>query len=410
MKQHQRVLLALVVFPIAMLVFIGCFWREALPLRSVTHHTYSDFHLESLAAGVKEELLNRSNFEQLFHIEDLPRGNYSMWNETLHSANKTPGFMAQPSRVSFKTSISKRLKDFPFKITKKVKKFVLFVGYTRSGHSIIGTLMDAHPHVVISNEFNLFTKFKELNKVSYKTWKYNLFDMIYKKSAYDVWHSRGNPRKGYLLTVRGLWQGKFNEYVTAIGDKSGDVTTRAYAENRTEFLSNYKLLKKRLKIPIRIIHAVRNPYDMIATSAVIWNSGLEKFRKLKHTYSSNTTKGKGSSVRKFNNPGIVNSSINHVFDMFATAKELIEKVFGRKNVLDVHNCDLVADPKGTISRIFEFIGVATTSHYLDVCAGKVFRNVSRSRHTVVWSEEQKKQVEKKMREYRVLDRYSFTSD
>ena len=44
-----------------------------------------------------------------------------------------------------------------------VKKFVFFVGY---GHSIIGSLMDAHPHVAISNEFFLFTKFNVLNKAT----------------------------------------------------------------------------------------------------------------------------------------------------------------------------------------------------------------------------------------------------
>ena len=34
-----------------------------------------------------------------------------------------------------------------------VKKFVFFEGYGRSGHSIIGSLMDAHPHVIIPYQF-----------------------------------------------------------------------------------------------------------------------------------------------------------------------------------------------------------------------------------------------------------------
>ena len=41
-----------------------------------------------------------------------------------------------------------------------IEKFVLFIGYPRSGHSIVGSLMDAHPHVVIANEFLLLKYWK----------------------------------------------------------------------------------------------------------------------------------------------------------------------------------------------------------------------------------------------------------
>ena len=46
-----------------------------------------------------------------------------------------------------------------------VKKFVFFIGYGRSGHSIIGSIMDAHPHVVIAHEFFLFSKFPKLEQI-----------------------------------------------------------------------------------------------------------------------------------------------------------------------------------------------------------------------------------------------------
>lgn len=34
----------------------------------------------------------------------------------------------------------------------KIHTFVLFVGYPRSGHSLIGSIMDAHPNVIIAHE------------------------------------------------------------------------------------------------------------------------------------------------------------------------------------------------------------------------------------------------------------------
>ena len=57
----------------------------------------------------------------------------------------------------------------------------------------------------------------------------------------------------------------------------------------------------------------------------------------------------------------------------------MDSLFGEENVLEVHNCDLVDDPRRTMSRIFDFLGVDTREHYLDVCA-EVFKSVSRSRN------------------------------
>jgi hypothetical protein len=36
-----------------------------------------------------------------------------------------------------------------------VRTFILFVGYPRSGHSLIGSIMDAHPNVIIAHEVRL---------------------------------------------------------------------------------------------------------------------------------------------------------------------------------------------------------------------------------------------------------------
>ena len=60
--------------------------------------------------------------------------------------------------------------------------------------------------------------------------------------------------------------------------------------------------------------------------------------------------------------------------------------------------------------IFDFLEVDTTEHYLDVCAEKVFKSESRSRNTIVWTPEKKEIVERRMKKYEMLNRYSFTSE
>ena len=75
------------------------------------------------------------------------------------------------------------------------------------------------------------------------------------------------------------------------------------------------------------------------------------------------------------------------------AQRAIDEVFGPEKVLEIHNNDLVADPRGTMSKIFEFLELETTQQFLDVCEAKVFKSVSRSRDMMAWTPEQIERVE-----------------
>lgn len=57
-----------------------------------------------------------------------------------------------------------------------VEKFVIFIGYPRSGHSIIGSYMDSHTNMIIAHEYPLFKNLSQ-KKMS----KYALFNVLYKK-------------------------------------------------------------------------------------------------------------------------------------------------------------------------------------------------------------------------------------
>ena len=287
------------------------------------------------------------------------------------------------------------LAKLPSEVINGIKKFVFFVGYARSGHSIVGSLMDAHPHVVIAHEFFLFKKFDELEQVPNNTcWRDNLFQSLYKKSTRRV---RSGSAKGYTLKVEGLWEGTYDDHIEVIGDKSGGLTTLMYRSDKQKFKENFEKLKRNVQVPLRIIHVLRNPFDIISTSAIYATEGKSLFKQLKET--GNKTADSNLSVKTSN-----------VFNQFRAVTEIINDIIGKENVLDIHNCDLVADPRGTLSKIFNFLEVNTTEHYLDVCAEKVFKSVSRTRDLMEWPPELREMVETKMKEYEMLSRYSFTSD
>ena len=302
------------------------------------------------------------------------------------------------------------IKKLSSRLIDGVKKFLFFVGYARSGHSIIGALLDAHPHVVISDEFFIFKKFPLLNKAPENAWKDNLFDLLYQESVKDAGKKLFSSKKGYTLAVDDLWQGKFEDHIEVIGDKSGGKTTGRYRNNKTLFKANYRKLKDRVAVPLCIIHAVRNPFDIVSTVLLANKGHFDVFSNSE--FNSTSTADRWSSrMGKYNvSEDILKKRVEMQFMQFEAVVEMIDEVFGRKNVLEVHNCDLVADPRGTLVKIFRFLEVDTTENFLDACAAKVFKSVSHSRDAIVWPQELREMVEQRMKNFDMLQRYSFTSD
>ena len=287
---------------------------------------------------------------------------------------------------------------FTPKIINGIKKFIFFVGYERSGNSIVGALLDTHPHVVISHEYFLFKKFHKLNLVPEDTWKEHLFTALYKWNTYHD-SLRSISPKGYSLNVEGLWQGRFDDHIEVIGDKSGGLTTRMYLKDKEEFKKNFKRLQEMIDIPIRVIHVLRNPFDIISTDVLIEVGGQKLLKRMRENSEKNKTSYPDLRVW-----------VDYMFIRFRAVREIIDTIIGRENTIEIHNCDLVADSKATLSKLFEFLEVETTEHYLDVCAEKVFKSVSRSREWVVWPQQQVDLVEKQIQQFSMLSRYNFTSD
>ena len=209
----------------------------------------------------------------------------------------------------------------------------------------------------------------------------------------------------------------YDRYIDVIGDKSAGREI-PYITDTAKFQQCFHVLQRNLKVPIL---AIRNLFDIIAAWAVIDHSsanrseGIATFTSLKQalnvsnrsSISSNSTDS--NSVLQFNEPEAIDDMTDKIFRYFRAAEEVAEKVIGKKNVLQVHNCDLVHDPKGTILKVFNFLEVNVTEHYLDVCARKVFDSESRSRNTVAWSPEQIERIQMRMKKYEALNRYSFNS-
>lgn len=147
----------------------------------------------------------------------------------------------------------------------KIKTYVFFIGMARSGHSIVAAVLDAHPHIVISDELDVFTVVLNSSRPVSKS---SLFNQIWSRCYRKAKTKLHDARKGYTLAVDGLYQGNYHLYIDVIGDKHGGKTTKLFLSNPVLFQSHFNKLRTLIKLPIKVIHVIRNPYDNIATIAI----------------------------------------------------------------------------------------------------------------------------------------------
>ncbi|MDD4881572.1 MAG: hypothetical protein PHX10_08350, partial [Gallionellaceae bacterium] len=140
---------------------------------------------------------------------------------------------------------------------KDLDSFCLFVGYPRSGHSLVGSLLDAHPEVVMAHELNA------LRCVKAGFSQNMIFELILRNV--QLFNKKGREWTGYNYKVEGQWQGRYRK-LKVIGDKKGGNTSLMLKNKAFQ-----TAVERIFKVPVKYLHVIRNPYDNITTMAA--NSG-----------------------------------------------------------------------------------------------------------------------------------------
>jgi hypothetical protein len=258
---------------------------------------------------------------------------------------------------------------------RNVKKFVLFIGYPRSGHSILAALLDAHPDIVMGMEWGVLSHlrlgYRRLQIFSSITRNSKLF----RKRKNNIW-------TGYSYRVDGLWQGDYRE-IKIIGDKFGGHTALALNEN-PELLEK---LEKIIRIPIVFIHVIRNPFDTITTMVL---RTLEK---------ENITKiPSGMDLLPY---------VNGYFKRVETISALKENK--RIKMIDIYHEDFIKNPRQILKDLLSFLEVEIFEEYFEKCSIIVYTEPHKSRLDVEWPEELLNFVQEYISRYAFLSRYTFYS-
>ncbi len=244
-----------------------------------------------------------------------------------------------------------------------MRAFCLFVGYPRSGHSLVGSLVDAHRHAVLAHELDV------LDFLGRGFTREHLLHVVLENSRRFT--ARGRAWTGYTYSVPGQWQGRF-EAVRVVGDKKGGRSVRRLHENPV-LLDD---LRELVDVPVRFVHVISNPWDNVATRG----------RRKPHRDLADLADRHFALVRRV-----------------ARLKERV----GAGDMLDVHHEDLIADGPGTVRRICAFLGLDAPDDYVAAAAGILYASPRASRREATWPDGLIESVGERAAAYPFLRRYRF---
>lgn len=245
-----------------------------------------------------------------------------------------------------------------------VSTFRMFIGYPRSGHSLIGSLLDAHPNIIIGHEVDA------LGIVSRGATQAELFTALLDNSEY---YARfGRDWTGYSYSIPGQWQGRY-ENLRIIGDKKGGQSS-LWIVRAPGILEKLRIILGP-SVKIKVFHIVRNPYDNIST---ISRNDVCELPEAISRYST-----------------------------LLSGVEAAQNYFAEDEWTTYWFEDVIAQPQEKLTALISDLGERASPDYLSSCSEILFERPRNTRSLVDWNPENLARVEALQARYPFLSRYRF---
>jgi hypothetical protein len=263
-----------------------------------------------------------------------------------------------PATYLSATAQGRRLRDD----ARAIRSVVVFVGHPRSGHSLVGALLDAHPDMVVAHEADV------LKYVVAGFGRDQLVALLVRRERerVEAGHRAGS---GYGYAVPDSWQGRYRR-LTVIGDKKGGRTTLRLADDP----GLVDRLAAVTRVPVKLVQVIRNPWDNIATMH-----------------------------RRAPRRGLPET-----IDLYFSLSATVDAVQARTAPEAFHRLrheDLVSDPAAELSRLCGFLAVPVEPDHLAACAAVVFPEARRTRDDVGWTPDQRAEIAERAAGHPWLDGY-----
>ncbi len=249
------------------------------------------------------------------------------------------------------------------RVFRDVECFFFLVGYTRSGSTLLGSLLNAHPEMVIAHEADM------MRYVRPGITHDQLFAILLNRD--QQFAAIGRKWTGFDYGVQGHCQGSFDR-LRVIGDKHADKAAQRLHNDP----GRLDRLRSVVRVPIRAVHVVRNPFDTIASIA--------------------------------RNRELPLSSAIGIYRGFGVAVDDVLRRLGSDELLQIHYETMIADAIGALLGVLGFLGVEASDNYLKDCAALVDSTGRQGRRAFEWPSSERREVEEIIAARPVLARYTFT--
>ena len=238
----------------------------------------------------------------------------------------------------------------------------MFLGVGRSGHTLVGALLNAHPNALIANELDA------LGYVNIGVTRNQLYALLLRRDR--RFGRKERKHTGYDYDVPGQWAGRFDKLLV-IGDKRGGRSSRWLAEKP----SLLDRLRRTVAVPVHIIHHVRNPYDNITTMVKRGGRALSM-------------------------------DIDRFFERVRENDKLLKNIDPAEQ-LTTHHEALIAEPEATLTKMLVFLGLEPAPGYIAACASTIFPSPRKTRLSIDWPDHLIDRVAELMQEFESLRHYRF---
>lgn len=242
----------------------------------------------------------------------------------------------------------------------QLQKFLLIIGNARSGSTILGAALDAHPEIVVANETKDSASFwRDLDGAA-------IFDGIMANAEHQA--ATGRLSSGYEYQM-GLAPSSKHR-ITVIGDKIWNPSTLLLH-------GDYELipsLETKLGVPIVVIHAVRNLFDTVTT--MHRRSGAPISDRLRW------------------------------FSAHCEAVAAIKERLPSSRFLDLYHEDLLLQPEQELTKCCRFLGVPVDAQHIERVRKTLFKEPHATRNHAHWSESEVGAARAVMERFQWLQRYS----
>lgn len=270
---------------------------------------------------------------------------------------------------------------------KKVQKFVLLTGFHRRLDGVIGTLLNAHPHTVISPVPKLVLDLE--SKSYYTDAEKSAFYNYIGKFAFSRARNAMKRTSGAAIDVEwryghlpGMFSGVNEGHVNVYGVDMGETLTAVWLRDSLRVSLATTALEAVVGVPIVVVHELHDPYDSIALIACDY---MNANKSLSHQ----------------------EALLRAVGRYFSLAQSLMSFDKNCTNMKSrfVHGYQMESEPEKTLTKVCTYLGMFCSKTFIAQSASMVVRNASRPRKSFVWSKDIQSKIQLKLEQFPFLRHY-----